>query len=51
LAYYTTDDGVKAVWRLETDLDDNYMVTYVNANNADDVVGAIDYVADATYRV
>ncbi|KAA8910910.1 extracellular metallo proteinase 1 [Sphaerosporella brunnea] len=51
LAYYTTEEGLKAVWRLETDLDDNYMITYVNANDANDVVGAIDYVSDATYRV
>ncbi|KAI5778556.1 Fungalysin metallopeptidase-domain-containing protein [Geopyxis carbonaria] len=51
LVYYATDDGVKLTWRLETDLDDNFMITYVNAQKSDDVVGALDYVADATYNV
>lgn len=51
MAYFATDDGVKLVWKLDTDLDENYMVTYVNALEKNDVVGAVDWVADADYTV
>lgn len=51
MVYYATGNDVKAAWRLETDLDDSYMITYVNAKDAADVVGAIDYVSDAEYKV
>lgn len=51
LVYYATGTGVKIAWRLETDLDESYMITYINAKDAADVVGAIDYVSDAQYNV
>lgn len=50
--YYVADDGqVKLTWRLETDLDDNYMITYADAYSPEQVLATVDYVQDATYNV
>lgn len=41
---------MKLAWRLDTDLDDSYMVTYVDAHDPE-VLGAVDWVANADYTV
>lgn len=39
-------------WRVETDILDNWLLTYVDANDKDKVHGVVDYVSDlATYKV
>ncbi|CUS09291.1 unnamed protein product [Tuber aestivum] len=51
LAYYNTPEGVKLVWKLETDLNDNWLISYANAQQKGQVEGAVDYVSDASYEV
>ncbi|KAH7174809.1 Fungalysin metallopeptidase-domain-containing protein [Fusarium flagelliforme] len=49
---YLVDDGkLKLTWRVETDIVDNWLLTYVNAAKTDEVVGVVDYNAEATYEV
>ncbi|KAF4986884.1 hypothetical protein FDECE_15706 [Fusarium decemcellulare] len=43
---------LKLTWRVETDVVDNWLLTYVDADKTEEVVGVVDYVADlATYEV
>ncbi|PWW74191.1 hypothetical protein C7212DRAFT_283708 [Tuber magnatum] len=51
LAYYNTPEGIKLVWKLETDLNDNWLVSYANAQRKGQVEGAVDYVNDFSYQV
>ncbi|KAK1992019.1 fungalysin metallopeptidase [Colletotrichum falcatum] len=53
LVYFVKADGSLALsWRVETDMTDNWLVTYVDAETAADVHGVVDYVSDlANYRV
>ncbi|KAL6916703.1 hypothetical protein ACHAP8_009636 [Fusarium lateritium] len=51
LAYLVDDGKLKLTWRVETDVLDNWLLTYVNAAKTDEVVGIVDYVAEATYEV
>jgi extracellular elastinolytic metalloproteinase len=53
LVYFVKSDGTLALtWRVETDIVDNWLLTYVDAENNSDIHGVVDYVADvATYKV
>ena len=52
LVYFTKPDGNLALtWRIETDIDDHWLLTYMDAESASEVHGIIDYVAEATYQV
>ncbi|KAM0193463.1 hypothetical protein ACHAPI_007784 [Fusarium lateritium] len=50
---YLVDENksLKLTWRVETDVLDNWLLTYVDAEKTDKVVGVVDYVAEATYKV
>lgn len=53
LMYLVKPDGSLALtWRVETDIMENWLLTYVDAVTSQEVYGVIDYVADlATYNV
>ncbi|KEY69453.1 hypothetical protein S7711_01995 [Stachybotrys chartarum IBT 7711] len=52
LVYFRKADGSLALtWRLETDVMDNWLLTYVDANSQE-IYGVVDYVSDiATFEV
>jgi extracellular elastinolytic metalloproteinase len=46
------EKNLKLTWRVETDVLDNWLLTYVDADKTEKIVGVVDYVADlATYEV
>jgi extracellular elastinolytic metalloproteinase len=52
LVYLTKPDGTLTLtWRVETDVDSNWLLTYVDAKNGKDIHGVVDYVAEADYQV
>ncbi|KAH7323006.1 Fungalysin metallopeptidase-domain-containing protein [Stachybotrys elegans] len=53
LVYLRKADGSLALtWRVETDVVDNWLLTYVDANNNGEIHGVVDYVSDmATFEV
>ena len=52
LVYFIDDSGtLKLTWRVETDIDNNWLVTYTDASAPGSIVGLVDYVQDAEYRV
>ena len=52
LVYVRGSDGnLKLSWRIETDLNDNWLLTYVDAGNGKDVHAVVDYKADVSYQV
>ncbi|PYH88615.1 extracellular metallo proteinase MEP [Aspergillus ellipticus CBS 707.79] len=52
LVYFVKSDGSLALtWRLETDIGENWLSTYVDANNNDQIHGTVDYVAQASYEI
>ena len=53
LVYLQKADGTLALtWRVETDVLDNWLLSYVDASDASQVHGVVDYVSDlATYEV
>lgn len=52
LMYLVKADGDLALtWRVETDLMDNWLLTYVDAASNEQVHGVVDYVSEATYEV
>ena len=49
LVYFVKEDGNLALtWRVETDIMDNWLLTYVDAETNEEVHGVVDYVAHAT---
>lgn len=49
--YFMTGDGkLKLVWRVETDITDNWLQSYVDPET-NDIHGVVDWVSDATYEV
>lgn len=38
-------------WRIETDLYDDWILSYINAGDASKILNVVNYVADASYRV
>lgn len=54
LVYLVTADGTLALtWRVETDIGNDWLLTYVNAETTSEVYGVVNYVADvdASYLV
>ncbi|KAH9884367.1 Fungalysin metallopeptidase-domain-containing protein [Xylariomycetidae sp. FL2044] len=52
LVYLVKSDGELALtWRVETDILDNWLLSYVDANSNEQVHGVVDWVAEATYEV
>ena len=51
LVYYRTEGGIRLAWKVETDMGENWMVSYANAGQVGDILGAVDYVADEKYEV
>ncbi|KAE8353078.1 extracellular metallo proteinase NpI [Aspergillus coremiiformis] len=52
LVYFAKADGSLALtWRIETDLDSNWLLTYIDANTSKEVHGVVDYVSHADYEV
>ncbi|KAE8374395.1 extracellular metallo proteinase NpIII [Aspergillus bertholletiae] len=38
-------------WRIETDIDENRLLTYVDAETAVEIHGVVDYVSESTFKV
>jgi extracellular elastinolytic metalloproteinase len=53
LVYLTKKDGsLTLTWRVETDVMDNWLLTYIDADSSKEVHGVVDYVSDfATLQV
>ncbi|KAM3421665.1 Extracellular metalloproteinase [Cercospora zeina] len=53
LVYYRTPEGeLVSAWRVETDIGDSWLTTYVDATNDNAILAVTDYVADAeSYQV
>nr|AJD23140.1 metalloprotease Mep3 [Onygena corvina] len=52
LAYLQKEDGTLALtWRVETDVGDNWLLSYVDADNSEKVHNVVDYVNSADYQV
>lgn len=52
LVYFKNEDNTLSLtWRLETDISDNWLLSYVDAVAPEKVFGVVDYVSDATYTV
>ncbi|RFU81079.1 fungalysin metallopeptidase [Trichoderma arundinaceum] len=53
LVYLAKEDGTLSLtWRVETDILDNWLLTYVDANTNKEVHGVVDYVSDfASFEV
>jgi len=53
LVYFIKNDGsLKLSWRIETDIMDNWLLSYVDATTSEEVHAVVDWVADlATYKV
>lgn len=52
LVYFIKRDGSLALtWRVETKLEDEWLFSYVDAENESAVLGVIDFISFATYEV
>jgi len=52
LVYFVKADGSLALtWRVETDILDNWLLSYVDAKTNEEIHGVVDWVADATLKV
>jgi len=52
LVYFQTPENTLSLtWRVETDLLNDWILSYVDADSASKVLGVVNYVADASYRV
>ncbi|KAI0602059.1 Fungalysin metallopeptidase-domain-containing protein [Biscogniauxia sp. FL1348] len=52
LVYLVKPDGELALtWRVETDILDNWLLSYVDAETNEAIHGVVDWVAEATYKV
>lgn len=52
LVYFQKEDGSLALtWKLETDLLDNWLLSYLDAEDAKTVYGVVNYVSEASYQV
>ncbi|KAH8689236.1 Fungalysin metallopeptidase-domain-containing protein [Phaeosphaeriaceae sp. PMI808] len=47
----TAADGLALAWRVETDIDTNWLLTYIDAENGEKIHHVVDYAAAATYEV
>ena len=51
LMYFVKDDKLVLTWRVETDINDNWLLSYVDATTNEEVHGVVDYVQHAKYQV
>ncbi|KAL3418075.1 extracellular elastinolytic metalloproteinase [Phlyctema vagabunda] len=52
LSYLQDGEGkLTLTWRLETELEDNWLLSYANAVSPKEILGVVDYVSDASYTV
>lgn len=52
LVYYRAGESLVPAWRVETDVGDAWLTSYIQADGSNDVIAVTDYVADAeTYQV
>lgn len=52
LVYFAKPDGTLALtWRVETDILDDWLLSYVDATTNEEIHGVVNYVADASYLV
>lgn len=51
LVYFQDGDTLSLTWRVETDIIDNWLLSYLDAKTGAEVYGVVDYVSDATYTV
>lgn len=51
LVYVQTGDSLSLSWRVETDISENWLLSYVDAKTPEKVFGVVDYVAEASYNV
>lgn len=52
LVYFqNADQTLSLSWRLETDIVDNWLQTYVDAASGSQIFGVVDWVSDASYNV
>ncbi|KFY89279.1 hypothetical protein V500_05827 [Pseudogymnoascus sp. VKM F-4518 (FW-2643)] len=52
LVYFQTPELTLSLsWRVETDLNDNWLLSYVDVSGATEIYGVVNYVSDATYKV
>jgi extracellular elastinolytic metalloproteinase len=52
LVYFVKEDKSLALtWRVETDIDSNWLLTYIDAKSGKEIHGVVDYVAEADYQV
>ncbi|KAE8356074.1 extracellular metallo proteinase mep [Aspergillus coremiiformis] len=52
LVYLVKRDRTLALaWRVETDVEDHWLLSYVDANTAEEIHGVVNYVSEATFQV
>lgn len=51
LVYIQNGNSLSLSWRVETDIGDNWVLSYVDALTPEKVYGVVDYVAEASYTV
>ncbi|PBP18111.1 elastinolytic metalloproteinase Mep [Diplocarpon rosae] len=51
LVYIHAGDSLTLSWRLETDIGNNWLLSYVDAVSPETVHAVVDYVSDASYNV
>jgi len=51
LVYIQNGGSLSLSWRVETDIGDNWLLSYVDAATPEKVFGVVDYVAEASYNV
>lgn len=51
LVYVQKGDSLALSWRVETDVNVNWLLTYVDAQDSEKIHHIVDYGADATYEV
>jgi extracellular elastinolytic metalloproteinase len=47
----TPENSLSLVWRVETDVGSDWLLTYVDASDSSKVLAAVNYVAEASYTV
>ena len=48
LVYFQSPSGkIELAWRIETDIMSNWLLSYVNANTNEEIMGVVDWSADA----
>jgi len=51
LMYFIKDGKLVLTWRVETDINDNWLLSYIDATTNKEIQGVVDYVQHAKYLV